>query len=199
MTYDMRIVGEGEPYAEGAVQQALANLTAASRSDFRARTDRERRAAARAKVHARIELIKADPNEFELNASGMTTAKVVMSRLGMLDHDTKHDLWPNQADYGVTPAMAQLGPEDDEPRELAYFRAAEDAVRDKQAENPTGIPLYKLGTNDNWLVTRDEITAALGAYRTALGDGASDCELWWWPYWIEFIERAAKHGGFRVH
>ncbi|MXM66103.1 hypothetical protein GR925_22290 [Streptomyces sp. HUCO-GS316] len=68
---------------------------------------------------------------------------------------------------------------------------------------PFGIALHKLGSNDGWLVTPEEITAALESYRTHSGDEVKvivgDKELDYWLKWIAYLERAQRHGGFRVH
>lgn len=201
MTYNMEIVGEGEPVFDAEVYSALGMIKLASRKQFRAHTDFERKAANRAMTAGLIALYKAQPNGFELTAGSMVGAHIVMSRLGMLDAETQHERFPTHREFGVTDQIIRdaAGEDGRESSELALFHAAQDAVLDKQAENPTGIPIYKLKDNSGWLVGRDEITAALGAYRTALGDGGAEPELFWWPYWIEFLERAAIHGGFRVY
>jgi hypothetical protein len=76
-------------------------------------------------------------------------------------------------------------------------------------EPASGIAVHKLGSNDGWLVTPQEIEAALAAYRThsadqvktllasELGD-EGDCTSYWIE-WIAYLERAKARGGFKVH
>lgn len=200
MTVDFSLAGSiEESYCEADVIRAHARVQLAGRAQRDASNDVQRRFAYVEMARALRQLYKAQPNKFQLTGGSITTALAAMTRLGMLDLDTQHDQWPAHADYGVTHVMlvafSELG---EECLDLALFNAARDAVRDKQAENPTGIPAYKLQTTDGWLITPDEITAALGAYRTALGDGAEQPRLFWWPFWIAFLERASKYIGVRV-
>lgn len=201
MTYNMEITGEGEPVSDAAVRRALAIITAAKRRQFTARTDAERRGATRAMTAGLIALYEAHPNQFELTAGSMVDAQTAMTLLGMLDLDTQPARFPTYRECGVTDQMIRdaVGEDGRDSRELDQYHAARDAVLEAQAENPTGIPLYKLKDNSGWLIGPAEITGALGAYRTALGEGVPEPGVFWWRFWIEFLERAALHGGFRIH
>lgn len=80
------------------------------------------------------------------------------------------------------------------------MRRANQAARDRAVEQPTGIPAYKFASNDRWLVSPAEITAALAVY-----DGLAQAEqdelfgsLGDWDGWIAFLRRAVDRRGFRV-
>lgn len=153
--------------------------------------------------HDADELYKAmqetERSYFQLNVTGMRMTREAMHALGMLDTEDFPHTWPDSADYGVTPAMWDdwTGePDENTPKELRAFLDAQDAVASAQRQKPTGIPVHKLGTNDDWLVTPDEIAAALERYATSgekLPGGVS-----WWPDWIKYLRYAQDHGGFRV-
>lgn len=200
MSYEFVLAGSVlEPFSETRVKRVQDQILTAKRAQFQARTDAQRRVANQAMTRSLMALYEAQPNEFQLTAGSVVDLQNTMLRLGMLDLDTQAGRFPRYEDYGVTAAIiAEFNETGEEGRELAGFNAMADAVRDRQAENPTGIPLYKIKTNDKWLVTPNEITAALGAYRTSLGEGVPEPRLFWWPYWLDFIERAAKYVGARV-
>ncbi|GHO60047.1 hypothetical protein KSB_85220 [Ktedonobacter robiniae] len=96
---------------------------------------------------------------------------------------------------GVTEGMREDGKSDPYPSPLS---TAEARITDVQAEIPTGIPAYKFGSNDGWLVTPDELSAALAAYDACIADGVEPPAFTWWGDWINYLRRAASHGGFRV-
>lgn len=201
------IVGEGEPYSDGAVLVALRALEDARRRHQRANALRRgRRAPASVRVAAdqavsaaTLALYEAQPNTFELSR-GTSIVITPMAQFGMLDVDSLPEHFPTRAECGMTDAVIREWSESgDEPLPVARFLALRDAVRDRQAmPNPVGIPAYKLKQAEAWLITSDEITAALGAYRTALGDGAIPPALAWWDHWLAFLERAGRHLGVRV-
>jgi hypothetical protein len=67
------------------------------------------------------------------------------------------------------------------------------------ASGKRGIALFKLRSNDRWLVTVPEIEEALSAYaavpereRTELETGKK------WTAWIEWLRSSREHGGFEV-
>lgn len=143
-----------------------------------------------------------DP-DFRFNLSSMGPAKAAMDRLGMLSHE--HDApRPRPEDFGLTldaiyAAQSRHAPKIPEP--VRAFLAAEQAALEWEAEQPTGIPEYKIGHgNDGWLVTPGEIRAALAVLEArpeSVKVGLSGQHPRW-VEWIDFLERAAEHGGFRV-
>ncbi|MFJ7264379.1 hypothetical protein ACIQV2_29945 [Streptomyces globosus] len=136
-----------------------------------------------------------DP-EYRFNRSTMGYAKATMARLGMLSHEEAPD--PRPEDFGLTPEDLRDPGGGRSPEALAAYTAA---WRDWQAERPTGIPHYKIGEgNDGRLVTPDENRAALAAFE-AQPDAAKAgtmAEEPRWDEWIDYLRRAAEHGGFRV-
>lgn len=174
---------------------------------------------------AREEAATPTRDYFQLNNRGMAAACHAMRAFGMLDEETMHEPFPHAPAYGrsqhvcppfsprriwkvlfrrtvsgVTEGMREYGKGDPCPPEpRAPLRAAEARITDAQAETPTGIPAYKFGSNDGWLVTPDELTAALAAYDACIADGVEPPSFTWWGDWIDYLRRAARHGGFRVY
>ena len=74
-------------------------------------------------------------------------------------------------------------------------------------ETPHAIPIHKLGSNDDWIITPTECSAVLAKARRVSEDdirlvyrsaGADWDPIENWQSWLTFIEGAASHGGFRV-
>jgi len=65
-----------------------------------------------------------------------------------------------------------------------------------------GIPSYKLSSNDDWLISANEVRSALDAYKASgrrvedILSNPHDLELW--PQWIAWLEESVAYGGFRV-
>lgn len=143
-----------------------------------------------------------DP-DYRFNASSMGPAKAAMDRLGMLSHDHEAP-WPRLEDFGLTTAevYAAQGPGAPErPETVRAYLAAQAAAFEWQAEQPTGIPEYKIGHgNDGWLVTPAEIRAALTALegQPESAKAGTMAEEPRWDEWIDYLRRAEAHGGFRV-
>lgn len=210
MTYNLSIERLDEIETDpDAAKAALARVHIAGH-DLRAAIGRPSHDAAQAAmIGALIGLYEADPGEMELTAGSMTDALNAMDRLGMLATYDDGKLikhcpvpFPKQEDFGVTPEMWQYDDGDEPPAPIGAYLAAMSKCAAAQADQPNGIPLYKLQTNDDWLVTPDEIRAALAAHAAPRRPGPSpvtEPDYFWWPYWLRFLERAADHGGFRVH
>jgi len=60
------------------------------------------------------------------------------------------------------------------------------------------IPRHKLWTNDGWLVTPDELDAALPHAPTTALDRRQR-PIPWWRQWLDYLDGARGHGGIRVH
>jgi hypothetical protein len=116
---------------------------------------------------------------FRLNIWGMGEARRVLIGTGMA-WEAPPPTWPEDADDEAT-----------------------EAVRRTQVERP-GIPLFKLSSNDHWLVTPDEIWSGLLLYekfKETMPSFESALRQTDQRYILEFIEwmrGAAEHGGFRV-
>lgn len=108
----------------------------------------------------------AEPYQLDLNAAGMGYVRTTMARLGMAFDAPLRD--------------------DDEPGSHQWTKQRADGV---------GIPLFKLQSNDEWIVTPEEIEEALDAYARTEED--EDDELW--RTWVEWLRRTRQHGGFYVY
>lgn len=141
-----------------------------------------------------------DP-EFRFNMSSMGPAKRAMDLLGMLSHNHEPPPWPRPADFGPPSADLSAVQSAETPESVRAYQAACEAVVEWQAEQPTGIPDYKIGgSNDGWLVTPAEIRAALAALEAQpkSAKAGTFAEHPRWDEWIDYLRRAATHGGFRV-
>jgi hypothetical protein len=79
-------------------------------------------------------------------------------------------------------------------REAAYLRWRSQTVPGK-----TGIPAFKLRTNDRWLVTVREIDEALAAYaQVPAGQRASLEADVKWVSWLQWLAIARERGGFEA-
>lgn len=189
------VIGDGDPVDETHAAEATHAVFGARRRQQQARTEAQAKAAADGMIHALLYRFEAKPNEFELTAGSAVALEACSARLGMLDHDYRAPKAPLQRDYGVTLAkIGEYGRGEAEPREIAAYQDAYGAYLAAAAENPTGITAHKLRGTDLWVITPDEITAALGAFRGALGHGVPEPQLFWWPFWIAFLERAERVG-----
>ena len=60
------------------------------------------------------------------------------------------------------------------------------------------IPVHKLWTNDGWLLTPDELAAAL-PHAPASALDRRQRPIPWWRQWLDYLDTARGHGGVRVH
>lgn len=138
-----------------------------------------------------------------LGVGAMSAVNKAFNLLGMISHSSPLPDWPEPERFGITEAEAERYADTDPseaPAPVSAFLAALCEVTDAAAERPDGIPCYKLTSNLGWLVTPDEISAALGWWAAA-GCAAREratSGLSWWPSLITFLKRARDHGGFRV-
>ena len=136
-----------------------------------------------------------DPGYFRLNIWGMSAFCGYMDIVGMLDWGSPEPRFP---DYGDGPWPEESTPSYEERQEASRL------VTDWSAAEPVGIPRWKFGSNDGWLVTPAEIRSALALMESsgaseelakvlAAGDDAD-----YWRAWIAYLQRAEKAEGFRV-
>lgn len=119
-----------------------------------------------------------DGQYFRLNIFGMGDYRELMGRCGMVD-------------WEVGPPSDPTDWDDDEQR----LRWQEDVP-----ETTQGIAGYKLCSNDGWLVTPEECTAAVRAWREHEDEMRENEDLEdYWFSWVGFIEGAIDTGGFRVY
>ncbi|WEH18161.1 hypothetical protein [Streptomyces sp. VNUA24] len=111
--------------------------------------------------------------------------------------------YPELSAYGLAGADLRPGTKRDTSttNRVAEFRAAYQAVKDTSETVPTGIPRYKIDSNDGFLVTVAEITAALATYDAHPGVAIAEMPVGdpTWRIWIDFLRHAQAHGGFRTH
>ncbi|MGD6749142.1 hypothetical protein [Streptomyces sp. BH105] len=163
--------------------------------------------AAQKIVHERYEAMHdADTAYFRLNIWGMGRYTEIMEQLGMTVSDYSAPPFPHQPE-GVTWDEIEAAQEAGDaantpvrPEVLAYLKQQEAHVA-WRPEPAFGIALHKFGSNDGWLVTPEEIKAALETYRTH-GSGEVKVivgdDLDYLLKWIAYLERAQHRGGFRV-
>lgn len=155
---------------------------------------------------------EADAAYFRLNVWGMSRMVDDMITLGMLALNYPgYPDWP-EYDEAYEERLDELGELSD--AELAALpdepaKAFEIAQREVKAWSPPdepGIPAHKFGSNDGWLVTPLDIRGALEALKRADADLVAKVRAEWtdedggnnFDRWIEYLQRAQQHGGFRV-
>lgn len=169
---------------------------------------------AQVRVDAAMERkFKADLNYFRLNIWGMSHAREIMERLGMLvDTERPASLrWPDW-DYEANAhepydCEDDFCPEYDGPDPLTamscvQWRKQQDQMLRWTPLEEQGILYGKLCSNDGWIVLPSEIKEALDAYAKHSYEDrkAIEAEYRWWGDWLEFLRRAANEGeGFKVH
>lgn len=164
---------------------------------------------------------RADKSYFRLNIGGMGVYREAMTTLGMVFWDYSMPTWPEAPEqlddreydevYGLEDALlsgeSSFAPV--KPHVLAYAEQRVAHLAWRPADQH-GIPGHKLGSNDGWHVTPQDITEALEAYRRHDGDrvrsllkragvAGEDGDISYWLEWIGFLEYAREHGGFRTH
>jgi hypothetical protein len=148
-----------------------------------------------------------DDGYFRLNIWGMGKCRQAMDQFGMVDWNTNYS-WPKLADYGLKkyPDEDESYPEDSpEARFILALTSVKSQVPDSGL-----IAGYKLGSNDGWIITPKEIEGALAALgdkhdvnidadpasvlRLLAAEGVPE----FFGDWIQYLQRAAKHNGFKV-
>jgi len=150
---------------------------------------------------------------FRLNIHGMGVYLSIMAALGMLQPTSSTDrpAWPAEPegmDWEQYEALESGAPEEKAlvPADVTVYHQAQQAVLRWTPEAFSGICEHKFSSNDGWLVTPEEITTALAAYREhndvqikAVLEAAGANPPDYWLKWIAFLELAVTHGGFTVH
>ncbi|MFJ9179401.1 DUF932 domain-containing protein [Streptomyces sp. NPDC102360] len=137
----------------------------------------------------------------EMTCVRMATVLQVMNAFGMIEHREPPD-GPTPEDFGTTYARIEaflMSDAEEVPSDLVPYAAAMDKIFNAQADTPAGIPCFKVA-HGGWLVTPDEISAALGSWDASIPEAQRMVRdgLSWWTEWIVFLETARDHGGFRV-
>jgi hypothetical protein len=144
----------------------------------------------------------ADGARYHLSNRQMADGSTAMVRAGMARQVPTPPV-PRPGDYDASPdeygdwldATDRGDPLQPSPALQQYLAALD---RHQQANyNAQVIPVHKLWTNDGWLVTPDEITAALPhAPQVALD--RRQRPIPWWDQWLAYLDSARSHGGIRV-
>ena len=145
----------------------------------------------------------ADGARYHLSNRQMSDAITVMEQAGMARQvpappfpqpsihgasSDEYDAYLDAVDRGDT---VQPGPE------LAAYLDARDEHLQANYDAQV-IPRHKLWTNDGWLITPEELTAALPHAPSSAVDRRQR-PIPWWRQWLEYLEAARGHGGVRVH
>lgn len=220
MGYDMRWVRRPDGEAEAVEEARRLAYAAADRRDtfprhlfrFDCETlrsysdDPGAQAALDECAAAFADLDAADRSYFRLNISGMSWARGFMAERGMLC-DPPHDPWPDYPledgyraqEWVKYPEDREGDPPPAEDLAIAEKYVAEmDAVRRCHPGECPGIPAFKLGSNDSWVVLPAECKAALVALEAARENGTVDPDASWWPDWVAWVRDAIEHDGFVV-
>ena len=145
----------------------------------------------------------ADGARYHLSNRQMGDAITVMEQAGMARQvpappfpqpsihgasSDEYDAYLDAVDRGDT---VQPGPE------LAAYLDARDEHLQANYDAQV-IPRHKLWTNDGWLITPEELTAALPHAPSSAVDRRQR-PIPWWRQWLDYLEAARGHGGVRVH
>jgi hypothetical protein len=208
MGYDMRMATKPEVSAEDQakakeLREKASAIGETLMADTRARVkdktplpdDHEARETEYWKLHNAADALDR-PEYFRLNVWGMGKYAEVMYELGMLHS-------PSVSGDQITPWPRWDDELPDDEAEAKYDREKAPIVSYHDPSEPPTIPDHKFGSNDGWQVTPDEIRAALAAYAdrtTELSQKARETiETDYWGRWIDYLTKAAEHGGFYVH
>ncbi|MEW2117711.1 hypothetical protein AB0945_21470 [Streptomyces sp. NPDC005474] len=141
-------------------------------------------------------------NYFRFALTALPRTLDAMKNFGMLV-ELPVPSYPELSAYGLAGVNLRPGTKYDEStaNRVAEFRAAYQAVKDASEPVPTGIPRYKIDSNDGFLVTVAEITAALATYDAHPSVAIAEMPVGdpTWGNWIAFLRHAQAHGGLRTH
>jgi hypothetical protein len=145
----------------------------------------------------------ADGARYHLSNRQMGDAITVMEHTGMA-RQVPTPPFPKPATYGASKEERDEYLDAVDRGEIVQPSPALAAYLDARAQHLAAnydaqvIPRHKLWTNDGWLVTPAELTAALPhAPKTALD--RRQRPIPWWHQWLDYLDTARGHGGFRVH
>lgn len=145
----------------------------------------------------------ADGARYHLSNRQMSDAITVMDHTGMT-RQVPTPPFPQPATYGTTSddydtyldAVDRGDTVQPSPALVAYLDARDEhlaANYDAQV-----IPRHKLWTNDGWLITPQELTAALPHAPSSATDRRQR-PIPWWRQLLDYLDDARGHGGIRVH
>ncbi|MCX5328105.1 hypothetical protein [Streptomyces sp. NBC_00140] len=145
---------------------------------------------------------EGDGNYFRFAFTALPRTLDAMKNFGMLV-ELPVPPYPELSAYGLAGVDLRPGTKYDQStaNRVAEFRTAYQAVKDASETMPTGIPRYKIDSNDGFLVTVAEITAALATYDAHPGVAIAEMPVGdpTWRTWIAFLRHAQAQGGLRTH
>lgn len=206
MGYDMRMI-DGQTEEEQAAGEAAADVFRAAAKE----RDKYERGSAEY-MAAQVEVDQAyeawddvRDDYFRLNISGMSWCRDFMIERGMAyEHrglEWPRFEWPKRENFerGEDYDVAQVEAEEE-------YTKLTTPILEHHPEGGDTIPTFKFSSNDGWHVTEAECAAAVAAARAAGGDSPTYLNqegVWepvnWWEKWVDYLDRASKRGGFRVH
>jgi hypothetical protein len=131
-------------------------------------------------------LVSRGPSEFPYRQLGRINAYMQLTGMGY------------EAEPEPEPEPIPVNDPGDEQAQQDQ-RAADLRWRSQTVPGKTGIPAFKLRTNDRWLVTVREIDEALTAYAKAPIDQRASLEVGLkWASWLQWLAIARERGGFEV-
>jgi hypothetical protein len=179
-----------------ATDERLQDPTHPTAPDEQAELEQRHRAAWKQYWHA-------DGARYHLSNRQVGDAITVMERSGMARR-VPTPAFPTPADHGASSAeyddwldASDRGQPTQPSAELAGYL---DALDRHQRANYDAhvIPVHKLWTNDGWLLTPDELAAAL-PHAPASATDRRQRPIPWWAQWLDYLDTARGHGGVRVH
>ncbi len=146
-----------------------------------------------------------DEGYFRLNIWGMGRYCEYMTERGMVFEAGQHPAWPEgNNDLLDRLKYPEFYPDEppltaDEMQRAKEYRAANDAVLAWHGPEVPGIPMHKFSTNDGWLVLPAECEAAWRIGKDKPAPEGDEEKQEYWGKWLDYLHRAASHGGFEVH
>lgn len=155
---------------------------------------------------------------FRLNIWGMSHAVDELVRVGVMEQAPCPE-FPQPAEFGLTewPEHAwddarqvwtlyersadgwEYAVVEPDAHELAFLMAVRSVEEQPRSGDCHGIPTYKVGSNDGWLVTPTEIRTGVAWADHHEGDGWRQGLTDYVCDFVAWMERTADIGGFRVH
>jgi hypothetical protein len=144
----------------------------------------------------------ADGARYHLSNRQMGDAITVMEAAGMARRvptppfPRPHDYGASSDEYDAWQDATDRGDSTNPSPELTdYLHALDQHQRANYSAEV--IPVHKLWTNDGWLLTPDELDAALPHAPTSAVDRRQR-PIPWWTQWLDYLDVARGHGGARV-
>jgi hypothetical protein len=102
--------------------------------------------------------------------------------------------------YDAEPELSVIPVDDPAHEPVQQDREAADlGWRSQTVPGKTGIPAFKLRSNDRWLVTTREIDEALAAYAKVPVEQRASLETDpKWAIWLQWLAIARERGGFEA-